>query len=58
VVYETPESHVWDKIVNYGEECYIFNKITGEVRILSGHPGTVPRSNNYIILSEELEKRR
>jgi 2-isopropylmalate synthase len=35
VVYETPESHVWDKIVNYGEECYIFNKITGEKNTLT-----------------------
>lgn len=48
VVYSTPESHIWD-FGSDGEDCYIYNKVTGDVRILSGG---VPKKGNYQTLNE------
>ena len=49
VVYSTPESHVWS-FGSDGEDCYIYNKVTGDVRILSGE---VPKKGNYQTLNEQ-----
>ena len=49
VVYSTPESHVWG-FGDDGEDSYIYNKVTGETRILSG---VIPKKGKYETLSEE-----
>ena len=48
VVYSTPESHIWS-FGSDGSDCYIYNKVTGDVRILSGG---VPTKGNYQTLNE------
>ena len=48
MVYGTPESHVWS-FGNDGEDCYLYNKVTGDVRILTGG---VPKKGKYQTLTE------
>ena len=50
--YGIPESHIWD-IRSDGEDSYMWNKKTGEVRILTGQPPT--KKGGYLIL-ESVEK--
>ena len=40
VTYGTPESHVWEGISDGQADVYIFNKVTGEVRALTGSTPT------------------
>ena len=47
VVNGTPESYVWDVLTD-GEDSYMWNKITGDVRILSGTPPST--KGGYITL--------
>ena len=49
-VYGTPESHVW-AYGSDGEDSYLFNKVTGETRILGGAPPS--KKGTYITLIAE-----
>jgi hypothetical protein len=44
-----PESHVWSVLTD-GEDAYMYHKINGQVRILSGAP---PKTGTYRTLKEQ-----
>ena len=44
-----PESHVWSVLTD-GEDAYMFHKISGDVRILSG---AAPKIGTYRTLKEQ-----
>ena len=45
----TPESHVW-AFGSDGEDSYLFNKVTGEIRILSGLTVNSKKEGGYRVL--------
>ena len=45
----TPESHVWAFGAD-GEDSYLFNKVTGEIRILSGLTVNAKKEGGYRVL--------